>query len=203
MKFIELPPRTTRHIAVESVKSLFIEMLFDETLLSTGTGFICHGHSGRPALITNWHNVTGRHIETKALIDTKHAAIPNRIRIHHNLHQQLGMKVATIEPLLDPSGAALWLEHPLSNERFDLVALPLTNLADVQLYPYNPNDGSDMRVSVAAQASVIGFPFGIHANQTAVWATGFIASEPEIDYQGLPMFLGYAEKGPPIAPVMR
>ena len=38
--------------------------------------------------------------------------------------------------------------------------------------------------------SVIGFPFGIQAGGSlAVWATGFVASEPDIDFNNLPVFL--------------
>jgi hypothetical protein len=38
--------------------------------------------------------------------------------------------------------------------------------------------------------SVIGFPFGITAGGgLAIWATGFVASEPDLDYGKLPVFL--------------
>jgi hypothetical protein len=38
--------------------------------------------------------------------------------------------------------------------------------------------------------SVVGFPFAIQAGATfAVWATGFLASEPAVDYAALPMLL--------------
>ena len=38
--------------------------------------------------------------------------------------------------------------------------------------------------------SIIGYPLGITAHGVfPVWKTGHIASEPEIDYQDLPMFL--------------
>jgi hypothetical protein len=38
--------------------------------------------------------------------------------------------------------------------------------------------------------SVVGFPFGLTAGGAlAVWATGFIATDPDVDYAGLPVFL--------------
>jgi hypothetical protein len=38
--------------------------------------------------------------------------------------------------------------------------------------------------------SVVGFPFGIAAGGgLPIWATGFIASEPQVDYEHLPIFL--------------
>jgi hypothetical protein len=38
--------------------------------------------------------------------------------------------------------------------------------------------------------SLAGFPFGLAgAGSLAIWATGFIATEPEIDYNNQPTFL--------------
>lgn len=42
----------------------------------------------------------------------------------------------------------------------------------------------------AESISVVGFPFGLQAGGSlAVWATGFVASEPQIDFNNLPVFL--------------
>jgi hypothetical protein len=38
--------------------------------------------------------------------------------------------------------------------------------------------------------SVVGFPFGkTGGGSLGIWATGFMASEPSVDYDGLPVFL--------------
>ena len=72
----------------------------------------------------------------------------------------------------------------------DFVALPLTNLGGVQLYPYDLLGGPAILVGPAEPISFVGFPFGLQAGGSlAVWATGFIASEPQIDFNGLPVFL--------------
>jgi hypothetical protein len=52
----------------------------------------------------------------------------------------------------------------------------------------------DLTVPIAvfptSSVSVIGYPFGITVGGgTAIWATGFVASEPEMNYEGLPVFL--------------
>ena len=55
----------TLHLEVPSLKSLYIEMYFGDTLLSSGTAFlVANDQSSHCALITNRHNVTGRHQET-------------------------------------------------------------------------------------------------------------------------------------------
>jgi hypothetical protein len=73
----------------------------------------------------------------------------------------------------------------------DFVALPLADLNDVELYPYDTaNPGPAIFVGPADVVSVIGFPFGITAGGACgVWATGFLASEPEVDYNALPVVL--------------
>jgi hypothetical protein len=91
---------------------------------------------------------------------------------------------------LTAGGKPRWTEHPTHAEKVDVVALPLTDLNDVQLYPYDPSGGPDIALSPAEPISVVGFPFGLQAGGSlAVWATGFVASEPEIDFGGLPSFL--------------
>ncbi|MBI3049963.1 MAG: hypothetical protein HYY76_16815 [Acidobacteria bacterium] len=71
-----------------------------------------------------------------------------------------------------------------------MVALPLTALNDVELYPHEMLGGSEIFLGPADAVSVIGFPFGLQAGGSlAVWATGFIASEPEIDFNSLPTML--------------
>jgi hypothetical protein len=47
-----------------------------------------------------------------------------------------------------------------------------------------------IHVGPAEAVSVVGFPFGIQGGGSlAVWASGFVASEPDIDYGDLPVFL--------------
>ena len=62
---------------------------------------------------------------------------------------------------------------------------------DVELYPYDPvNLGPEIQVGPADPVSVIGFPFGITAGGSfGVWATGFLASELNINFNNLPIVL--------------
>lgn len=71
------------------------------------------------------------------------------------------------------------------------MALPLTQTEDVDLYPYDPlQPGIDMFFGPADSVSVIGFPFGMTAGGAfGIWATGFIASEPVVDFNELPIIL--------------
>jgi hypothetical protein len=176
------------NIAQPSVQSLLIEMQVNGTALSTGTAFVAVTPKG-PHLITNRHNVTGRHQESGAPLSST-GGLPTDLVIVHNRKGQLGQWVPRAESLY-VNGTPRWREHPVLGAQADFVALPLTDLTDVELYPYDPaNPGPPIFVGPADIVSVIGFPFGITAGGAfGVWATGFLASEPEVDYNGLPVVL--------------
>jgi len=84
-----------------------------------------------------------------------------------------------------------WLEHK-KGRSVDVVALPLQNAGDdVTVYPFDLSLAEvDMVPEVAMPVSIIGFPLGFtSAGFFPIWKTGHIASEPNLDYQGEPLFL--------------
>lgn len=176
------------NIAQPSVQSLLIEMQFKSQPLSTGTAFVVQS-AKCPHLITNRHNVTGRHQDTGAPLSTT-GGVPSDIVIVHNRKGLLGQWIPRTEPL-HVDGVPRWREHPTLGYKAGFVALPLTSLNDVELYPYDPaNVGPAIFVGPADTVSVIGFPFGMTAGGAfGVWATGFLASEPDVDFNGLPIQL--------------
>jgi hypothetical protein len=156
--------------------------------LGTGTGFVAETARG-PVLITTWHNVAGRRPDNNTVLSPT-GLVPDEIVIVHNRLNRLGEWFGVKENLSGPNGP-VWHEHPTLRQRADFVALPLTQLNDVHLYPYRLGVGDpQVRCGPADTVSVIGFPFGLQAGGSlAVWATGFVASEPDIDFNNLPVFL--------------
>ncbi len=142
-----------------------------------------------PYLVTNFHVVSGRDPEAHTnVIPT--GAWPDAIRIWHNAAGNLGSWVVKVEPLYDPQGIPLWLEHPVHQSKVDVVALPLTDTAGVAIYSYDPWAQVRAAVNMAGSLSIVGFPFGVrYAGAMATWVQGFVASEHEIDFEGLPRFL--------------
>lgn len=177
------------NILEESAKSLLIKMNFNNTLLATGTAFITESSKG-PVLITNRHNVTGRDQDTNQPISPT-GAIPDKIVIAHNQSNKLGTWVDKTESLYDKNNNPLWFEHPVLKDKADLIALKLTQTDAVHIYSYDPSKpGDDIQVGPSDTISVIGFPFGLTAGGSLpIWSTGFIASEPDINYKNLPIFL--------------
>ena len=156
--------------------------------LGTGTAFIAKIETNH-VLLTNRHIVTGRHQETDQPLSST-GGLPDELLIFHNRKDKQGEWISRIEPLYDDDEPR-WIEHPALGSKADFVALPLTQLEDVELYPYNPsNPGPDLLVGPADTVSVVGFPFGMQGGGSlAIWATGFVASEPQIDFDNLPVFL--------------
>lgn len=179
-------------VQIQSAQSLMLSMRFNGNVVSTGTGFVVQTCLGL-ALITNRHNVTGKdQVTGKHLSPT--LAEPNEIAIHHLTESDaegfLDIWVERVEPLFDETGNPLWVEHPKLGAKADFVLLLLSKTNAVSALPYDVDAGSNIALLPADTVSVIGFPFGLSAGgRLGVWATGFVASEPEIDYDKLPLIL--------------
>ena len=93
----------------------------------------------------------------------------------------------------DSDGAeqARWLEHPVYGRLVDVVAIPLAVPPGVTVFPYEAFDPSpQLLVSPSSDLSIIGFPFGrTGGGYLGIWVKGFVASEPDLDFESLPRFL--------------
>lgn len=184
-----------KSVLVPTAKSLFIEMNFGDTLLSTGTAtLIANNQNSHCTLITARHNLTGRHQDTGACL-SKHAAEPDNIVIYfHQSFDDLGDKWKKIKlPLYKEDGQPWWIEHPTLGPSADIVALNLTWGSDIVKYPYyleNELDRVNLVIDPSETVSVIGFPFGLSSHEKLpVWATGFMAQELSLVTPERPTFL--------------
>jgi hypothetical protein len=74
----------------------------------------------------------------------------------------------------------------------DVVALRLQSIdKQVRLYSLDLSLAEkDMRAYVGIPVSIIGYPLGFAGpGRFPIWKTGHIASEPDLDYNGEPLFL--------------
>lgn len=93
------------------------------------------------------------------------------------------------EPLRDADGP-LWFVHPVHGRRIDVVALRLTKTEGYALYTHSLQEGPNVAIAVAQQVSIVGFPFGrTGGGAFGIWVQGTIATEPAVDFDGLPCFL--------------
>lgn len=186
---IELVPPT---VARPSASSLLILPAFNQTPISSATGFIVSSPQRESSwLVTNWHVVAGRNPQTGQALNAETGAVPDELIIAHHVARSLGQWHSVTEPLYDEGGEPLWLEHPTFRRRVDVVALPLTRTEGSELIGYDIwRDGPAIKYGISRPLSIIGFPFGrTGGGNLGIWTQGYVATEPEIDFDGLPLFL--------------
>lgn len=171
-----------------SLGSLLLEMTWNGKVLATGTGFVARLNGGA-FLVTNRHNLAGRRSDDDSLLSSR-GVTPDSVTIHHN-GVPLGTWVPVEEPVTDAAGRPLWFEHPVYGKGVDVVALPLTVKRGIVLAEYDlRNPGPDVAFPVSQDVSIVGFPFGITGGgKYPIWIRGSIATEPSIDFDGLPCLL--------------
>lgn len=176
-------------LARPSVASLPLELRVQGQRLSTATGFVVE-RDGRRFLVTNWHVVTGRHPDTGTVL-SQSAGVPDEVIIMHNRAGALGTWVPRAEPLYGPNDDPLWREHPVHHRAVDVVALALTQLDEVDIYAHDPwTAGAGLAMGVTSGLSIVGFPFGITGGGgLGIWVHGTVATEPALDFEGMPRFL--------------
>lgn len=158
--------------------------------LGQATGFFWR-ENGIIFLITNWHNLSGRHQTTKVPLH-KDAALPNVVEVpvlYHSKDFQGRVIRNRFHVELYSEDIPNWWEHPTFNERVDVVALPLSvpheSLASVLLneaddfVPFVPHAGED--------AFVLGYPRGMDGGPAMpIWKRASMASQPDFDVDDLP-----------------
>lgn len=161
-----------------SVGAVPIEMLFNTTSLSIGTGFIW-SHGAKNFLITNWHNVSGKDPNTGMHLSPS-AAEPNRLKIWFNQKGQLGNKIPKLVEIRDPDNVPLWYIHPSHGSKIDVIALPLGIYTDVEMYSINTMPHDNLLIQIGMDVFILGFPFGMGPGGLPIWKRGSIASEPDV-----------------------
>jgi hypothetical protein len=181
-------------ISIPSFRSLFLQVHARGQDLGQATGFIAKlPRSTRRYLVTNRHVVTGRHEETGECLDTKHAALPDAITITHNSSAGIGYYVPERIELYrdggpDDGGIRRWVEHPVQTSA-DVVVIPLEEGPDRTLHHYDVLGLTEHLIEPGSVVNIVGFPYGQRTGGFAIWSTGFVASEPQLNHHGEPMFL--------------
>jgi hypothetical protein len=177
-----------------SFVSLLLQLRCKGLPLANATGFVV-SKDGRDYLITNWHVLAGRHPETnKPLSDT--AAVPDELVVcYHTTVVENGQRRTgwrpVREPLNDAAGNPRWLAHP-DGSKVDVGALQVSKPDDqITLYQLDlALANTNLFAGVGETVSIIGYPFGLTGGALfPIWKAGHIASEPEVDYGDMPVFL--------------
>lgn len=172
-----------------SLRSLFIEPHYNDTPLAWATAFIM-SHNRKFFLITNRHNVTGKNQNTDEHLN-KECSIPNKIKVHFNKRNSIGEYVIKDIKILDDDENQLWHEHPTLKHKADFVAIEISNDPDIDFFHYTSDKENIIHILRPSNTlSIIGFPYGKSSDKKfGIWISGFLASDPDINYDGLPIML--------------
>lgn len=173
-----------REINQNSIRPIYIEMFYNDIKLASGTAFFVNSSKG-PIFITNRHNVTGRHQETDKPLN-RNLAVPNNIKFKVvGSHQPFWYAFDLYED--NDFDRPIWTEHSKYGAAVDVIGILIAEIRNaIHLFVETKDDWHKWRVS--DRVHVLGYPFGMSDN-FAIWSTGYIASEPETNYKGLPSFL--------------
>jgi hypothetical protein len=162
-------------------------------VLSMATGFF-YERGGGIFLITNWHNVSGRHPSTGECL-SDHLGTPDEYStIFRRPDNPLQRYKVELPLYLDSQQQQpRWFEHPVHGRNVDVVALRLP--PDVaSTYILKPINNLDFETSIQAEVAddsfVVGYPFAEKTDlDLPIWKRASIASEPGVDIDGLPKLL--------------
>lgn len=189
------PEKPPYPISVESVSSIYLDVGTKlGGKLSNASGALVRLGEGPTFLVTNRHVVTGLHQETNETL-SKSGAVPDQIIALIPVEEptkRMGFYGIEI-PLVDEDLNPLWIEHPTLGAKADIVALPLDPVSappeQTQRFTFDLTKPKVAHLGPGDIVSVVGFPFGKSVNNTAIWATGFIATEVGADFENLPIML--------------
>ena len=166
-----------------------IRMCDSAGLIATGTGFF-YELNGDSFLVTTWHNISGRHAETKKCIDAylrtpKHIEVEFASWIEGSAMTRWLPASSTERVEIYEGGEPLWFEHPQLGSFCDIVALPVTRPENCPKFMHNPANlmtSDKIPMEPGNTVFIIGFPHGISIGLgLPLWKSGFIASEPYFD----------------------
>jgi hypothetical protein len=155
----------------------------DNGLISTGSAFF-YDFEEENFLITNWHNVSGKHFLTDEKLDKTSDRLPTNIeaKLATNIGGTNGFTTIAHKIEIYEDYNPIWFEHPVLGSKCDVIAIPIArnkNLADNFHYPSNLISQIRIPVKPGNTAFVIGFPKSISVYiGLPIWKSGYIASEP-------------------------
>lgn len=176
-----------------SLASYYVEPCFDNVKLSNATCFFTRQNK-KLYLVTNWHVVSGKDADTLELLDKKHAAIPNKLRVYLP-QRSVGDQVQFEDndyveiPLYDEDGFRLWYEKSQNGRMIDVVMIPVEEDGNHLYMPIEDAEdpfNKDTKIEIASEIYIIGFPFGRLGGLIPIWKRASVATEPELNIDEMP-----------------
>lgn len=171
--------------------SIPINMFFSETKqkLGSATAFV-YECKEKFFLITNWHNVTGIDPIKNDQIGN-HGGIPDTLHFTLLVRQRPHIEWGHFKIDLYDENKAKWFIHPIFKESVDVVAIELDYSENFNgiFKPINKIQFDNFKLEVSDDIFILGFPYSLRGGgHFPIWKRGSVATEPDLDYDGLPKF---------------
>lgn len=160
-------------------------MYFGSQTLATGTSFMWR-NTDKLYLVTNWHNLSGVNPVTGKNMSCN-GGRPDRIEFSV-LSPTISLKHETWERALSDDNGPLWLEHPSLGRKVDVACLPITHGTCTTIM-FDQTKKAKFQTSISDEVFILGYPKNIDAGGLPIWKRASLASEPDVDVNGLPMML--------------
>ncbi|WP_299655208.1 serine protease [uncultured Tateyamaria sp.] len=175
-------------IQLQSGAAMKITMSCKGKFLATGTAFLWEFQS-KIYLVTNWHNVAGKDSITGAWLN-KNSVAPDQYSFTVQGADAITGKhiYADVIYRRDDFGT-VWYQHPTLRGQVDVALLPFQPIPAKNLCQIKDIENQRIYLRPGEDAFILGFPLGIEVEKTPIWKRATVASEPEIDVDGLPKML--------------
>lgn len=167
-----------------SLASLLVAQRKNGRSIGSATAFIVE-RSTKRYLVTNRHVIRGEQPNDLPVL-------PDELVVMQHVPGPVGrLTWMPRTEKLYAEGEPRWYEHPSRPLEIDVAALPLATDVGIDVYTYDLWAANRMlSVRVSEELHIIGFPFGeTGGGALGIWVRGFIATDIEMDWNGLPRFL--------------
>lgn len=187
-----------------SACSFFTEIYFNDIKLSSATSF-AFSYKGQAFLVTNYHVAFGKNPHSQSVLN-QYGAIPNKIVFYYYAdNNELMSQTIRFAEYENPFG----FFTSEKGEILDIAVLKLNDFNGIcinEAHKYNTRlTYDDKSLKVTDELFVLGYPNGIDVKYTPIWKRSTIATEPQINVGGLPVFYidSTTRQGMSGAPVIR
>ena len=166
-----------------------IQLCNSTGVIATATGFF-YDLDGDTFLITNWHNISGRHFVTNKCLDDglrtpEYIEVAFASWIPGSSKKRWLPANNTQRVEIYQECEPLWFEHPELGSSCDIIALPLSRPTECPEFMHNAANlmtSDKIPIQPGNAVFIIGFPIGISIGPgLPLWKSGYIASEPFFD----------------------
>ena len=172
-----------------------------DTVVSQGTGFF-YLYLHRNLNLKILYLVTACHVLTGSSPSEQKPPQGDSVSFQFHRSEAVPGDIKSVRiPLFTKAEKPVWITNPASPEA-DVAVIPLLNSlyndCDVKALSPEWAEKGDVKIRPATNVTLVGYPNGFYdkTNALPVWQTGSVASEPEIDFEGKPLFLIDAPAAP-------